>query len=231
MNYLGHLYLAGGERAIRLGNFIADHIKGIPLSDFPPRVADGIMMHRSIDYFTDSHAGLAECREMFRPGYHKYAGVVLDVVLDYFIIQEWDKLSPYPLRPFLMHFYAQMIWMWRHQPPFWRKKARLLQFILQNRLWRYRSVKGICESLDMMARYTSLPNESGFAREVIMSRNEEITPIVMVFLHDIVEHLKAKYNITPLGWDTMHSTSSTNDKSLFTPSSAVRVSPSSCRKE
>lgn len=201
MNYLGHLYLAGGERSIRFGNFIADHIKGVPLSAFSPRVADGIMMHRAIDYFTDSHPALGECRDMFRPAYRKYAGVVLDVVLDFFLLQQWELLSPYPPKRFIHYFYMQMLREWKQQPIYWKRNGRLLRFILEDRIWRYHQVQGICDSLDIMARTTSLPDESGFAREVILGRMDKITPRVLVFISDIVPHLQQQYGITPLGWD------------------------------
>ena len=49
MNFLGHLYLAGDDRNLRFGNFIADHIKGIAIESYPPEIARGIMMHRAID--------------------------------------------------------------------------------------------------------------------------------------------------------------------------------------
>ena len=117
MNFLGHLYLAGDDRNLRFGNFIADHIKGIAIESYPPEIARGIMMHRAIDYFTDSHPAMSECRQYFRPAYQKYAGVVLDVVLDYFLCREWALLSPRSLRPFIYQFYLQLLLQWHWLPP------------------------------------------------------------------------------------------------------------------
>ena len=194
MNFLGHLYLAGRDPSLRFGNFIADHIKGIPLDSYPPAIQRGIMMHRAIDYFTDSHPAMTECRAYFRPAYQKYAGVVLDVVLDYFLCREWHTLSPYQLRPFIYHFYLQMLLRWKWLPPFWRQKLPTL--IRDNRLYRYRHVAGICESLDIMAQTTSLPYGSDLVREVLTEHYGELLPYVQTFLHDITEEMTQTWGVT-----------------------------------
>ncbi|PIE84225.1 MAG: ACP phosphodiesterase [Bacteroidia bacterium] len=199
MNFLGHLYLAGKDKQIRLGNFIADHIKGIPIERYPPRVAEGIMMHRAIDYFTDSHEAMAECRGYFREGYGKYAGVVLDVALDNLIIRNWSTYSPLPLRPFIYRFYLQMAMQWRWLPPFWRRM--LPQLVRDNRIYRYRTVDGICESLDIMARTTSLPDHSPTARRALTEDYQKILPLFHIFMQDIIREMEQEYGISPIGWE------------------------------
>ena len=198
MNFLGHLYLAGRDPSLRFGNFIADHIKGIPLDFYPPDIQRGIMMHRAIDYYTDSHPAMAECRTFFRPAYQKYAGVVLDVVLDHFLCREWGQLSQARLRPFIYHFYFQMVMRWKWLPPFW--KQNLPSLIRDNRLYRYRRIEGICESLDIMARTTSLPDGSALVRDVLTNHYEELLPHVMLFLHDIALEMEKAYGVhhTPI---------------------------------
>ncbi|MGP1363479.1 MAG: ACP phosphodiesterase [Bacteroides sp.] len=199
MNFLGHLYLAGHDPSIRFGNFIADHIKGIPLESFPQGIKQGIIMHRAIDYFTDSHPAMAECRQFFRSAYQKYAGVVLDAVLDHFLCTEWTLLSPRPLRPFIFHFYLQLLLRWYWLPPFWKRKLPTL--IRDNRIYRYRKIEGICESLDIMARTTSLPQGSELVREVLSKHYEEMRPLVLRFLYDIVVEMQTSFAITPIGWN------------------------------
>lgn len=198
MNFLGHLYLAGAEKDIRLGNFIADHIKGIPLTAYPSRVAEGIVMHRAIDYFTDSHPAMGEARQYFREGYNKYAGVVLDVVLDYFLSQTWSEYSPTRLRSFIYRFYLQMVCRYRMLPPFWKRMLPTL--IRDNRIYRYRTVEGICESLDIMARTTSLPDHSATVGRVLTGQYEDILPLFHRFMHDIIGEMEREFGIVPIGW-------------------------------
>ncbi len=200
MNFLGHLYLAGEEKPIRLGNFIADHIKGIPLESYPPRVVDGIIMHRAIDYFTDSHPAMAEARGYFRPGYNKYAGVVLDVVLDYFLCQTWTEYSPSALRGFIYRFYLQLVSQYPLLPPFW--KRLLPRLIRDNRIYRYRRIEGICESLDIMAKTTSLPDSSATVRGVLTEHYADLLPLFHQFMRDIIGEMGREFGVTPIGWPT-----------------------------
>lgn len=196
MNFLGHLYLAGTDPNIRLGNFIADHIKGIPLSHFSPRIREGIMMHRAIDYFTDSHPAMAECRRLLRPGYAKYAGVALDVVLDFYLADNWHLFSNTPLRPFLAKFYLQLLVRWRWLPPFW--KRMLPGFIQDNRIYRYRKIDGICESLDIMSRTTSLPDASLFARGVMEEHYNFFLNKLLIFIPAIAAEMDRQFGILPI---------------------------------
>lgn len=198
MNFLGHLYLAGSNPQMRLGNFIADHIKSIPLTEFPPLVARGIMMHRAIDYFTDTHPALMECRAMLRKGYRKYAGVVLDVLMDFFLADNWNRYSQEPLKPFIFTFYMQLVRQWDLLPPYW--KERLPDLIRDDRIGRYRTIDGICESLEIMARTTSLPSASQSVRELVETSYDEIDRRVAAFIPDVVLAMQQQFDIVPVGW-------------------------------
>jgi len=55
MNYLAHIYLSGNDDFLKLGNFIADEIKGKSYKEFPKDIQKGIILHRAIDDFTDHH--------------------------------------------------------------------------------------------------------------------------------------------------------------------------------
>ena len=55
MNYLAHIYLSGNNDMLKIGNFIADSVKGKQYLDYPKAVQQGITLHRNIDEFTDSH--------------------------------------------------------------------------------------------------------------------------------------------------------------------------------
>ena len=97
MNYLAHLYLSGNDDELKLGNFIGDSVRGSDLSMYPPRVQDGIILHRGIDRYTDSHHVVMKSKLRLRPKYHKYAPVIVDMFYDHFLgacgeiilIQHW----------------------------------------------------------------------------------------------------------------------------------------------
>jgi acyl carrier protein phosphodiesterase len=108
MNFLAHIYLSGDNVDVRMGNLIGDFVKGRSLGRYPDGVQKGIFLHRAIDFYTDTHPATFEVRQLFRQGYRKYAGVVVDVFFDHFLARYWGTFSPYPLRGFTRKFYYQM---------------------------------------------------------------------------------------------------------------------------
>ena len=55
MNYLAHVYLSGTNDLLKIGNFMADSIKGNSYNLFDQELRKGILLHRHIDSFTDAH--------------------------------------------------------------------------------------------------------------------------------------------------------------------------------
>ncbi|GAB2536271.1 acyl carrier protein phosphodiesterase [Rufibacter soli] len=108
MNYLAHLFLSGNDADLRLGNFIADSVRGAQILLYPERVQQGIKLHRLIDAFTDVHPVVTETKTRLRPTFRKYAGVVADVYYDHFLARGFSSFSAQPLEAFAAHSYAQI---------------------------------------------------------------------------------------------------------------------------
>src|SRR5215469_17022272 len=85
MNYLAHAYLSFDQPEIVVGNMISDFVKGKKRFEFPEQIQKGIMLHRSIDAFTDEHAATKKAKEVFKPVVGLYAGAFIDIVYDHFL--------------------------------------------------------------------------------------------------------------------------------------------------
>jgi acyl carrier protein phosphodiesterase len=88
MNYLAHAYLSFGIPEITVGNLISDFVKGKKKNDYPVAIQRGIMLHRSIDTFTDSHDATRRAKSYFRDAYGLYAGPLTDIVYDHFLAND-----------------------------------------------------------------------------------------------------------------------------------------------
>ena len=55
MNFLAHIYLSGNNDLLKIGNFMAYGIRGNDYLDYPEGIQKGIILHREIDTFKDSH--------------------------------------------------------------------------------------------------------------------------------------------------------------------------------
>ena len=86
MNYLAHIYLSGDDDPLlKIGNFIADSVKGKAFKKYPQAIQNGIKLHREIDTFTDSHPIVFESKHrLFKKSRH-YSSVIVDVLYDHFL--------------------------------------------------------------------------------------------------------------------------------------------------
>ncbi len=68
MNFLAHLYFADETTESRLGNIMADFVKGANATDgLDSRLVTGIQRHRAVDKYTDSHAVVKESKGFDNP--------------------------------------------------------------------------------------------------------------------------------------------------------------------
>lgn len=88
MNFLAHAYLSMKKSGVITGNLISDYVKGKKQYDYPERVRAGIILHRSIDEFTDKHESTRTIKSFFAPHYRLYAGAFCDVVYDHFLAND-----------------------------------------------------------------------------------------------------------------------------------------------
>ena len=97
MNFLAHLYLSQNNKNILLGNFIADPIKGNKYKAFPEEIQAGILLHRAIDNFTDTHAVVKKSKRRLHERYNHFDGIIIDIFYDHFLAKNWALYSDIPL--------------------------------------------------------------------------------------------------------------------------------------
>jgi acyl carrier protein phosphodiesterase len=162
LNYLAHLFLAGTDPELILGNFIADHVKGSGILRYPETVRKGIAMHRAIDTYTDQHPVVRQSILRLRENFRKYAGVITDMYYDHFLSLYWTDYSVESLDDFTQSRYAILNSFQPLLPP---RSARLLYFMeKQNWLEAYSNFDGMQQAFNGMARRTSF--ESGMEMAV-----------------------------------------------------------------
>lgn len=108
MNFLAHLYLSGNHEEIMVGNFIGDYVKGKEYLYYPASIRKGIMLHRYIDSFTDSHPITKISRAHITQQYGKYSGIIIDIFYDYFLSSTWSTYSPVELQSFVDYVFAML---------------------------------------------------------------------------------------------------------------------------
>ena len=100
MNHLAHALLAGDDADLLLGSLLGDFWRGAPHAAWPGGVRGGVLLHRKIDVYTDSHPVVAGTRALFGPPWRRYAGILIDIYFDHLLARGWpagaeplDRLS------------------------------------------------------------------------------------------------------------------------------------------
>ena len=93
MNFISHLFLSGNDQGLIVGNFIADSVKGKRYIDYNPEVQVGILLHRRIDTFTDTHEIVKKSKRIFQPNFNHFSGIIVDIIYDHFLVSQWQKFS------------------------------------------------------------------------------------------------------------------------------------------
>jgi acyl carrier protein phosphodiesterase len=97
MNHLAHAFLAGADDQVLLGGLLGDFWHGAPDPQWPAAIRAGVVLHRKIDVYTDSHAEVAAARASFAPPLRRYAGILLDVYFDHVLAADWPRQGREPL--------------------------------------------------------------------------------------------------------------------------------------
>jgi acyl carrier protein phosphodiesterase len=108
MNYLAHIFLSGNNDLLKIGNFMADGIRGNDYMNFPEDVKNGIILHRHIDTFTDAHPIYRKSKHRLHEKYGHYAGVIMDILYDHFLAKNWNKYSDEKLEDYAANFYKSL---------------------------------------------------------------------------------------------------------------------------
>lgn len=163
MNYLAHIFLSGNDEELLIGNFIADSVRGSQLQQFPEKIAQGIILHRQIDTYTDNHPVVKRTKERLRPKYRKYAGVVADIFYDHFLAANFEAYATTTLKEYTQNFYT-LVQKYRLLLP-----ERVLYFlpymVEQDWLLNYGNFNGIRRSLTGLSRRTSFISNMETAAE------------------------------------------------------------------
>lgn len=85
MNFLAHAYLSFENPDLIVGNIIADMIKGRQIDKLPDDIQQGVILHRKIDAFTDSHPIVKDAMRLFAKSAGRYGGLFIDISFDHFL--------------------------------------------------------------------------------------------------------------------------------------------------
>jgi acyl carrier protein phosphodiesterase len=190
MNYLGHAYLSFGNTHLLTGNMIGDFVKGkLALEQFPEGIGKGILLHRKIDSFADTHPANQRAKIWFRQDYGLYSGAIIDTVYDHFLANDPKHFaSEKKLLEFSLDTYAKLETTQSYFPPMF---AQMFPHMREhNWLWGYHTLIGVQRSLGGLSRRAQHMPPPDKAYSTFISHFYELNQCYYEFMDDVVKFVK-----------------------------------------
>ena len=188
MNFLAHLLLSCETEELMIGNFLGDFVKNREVPHFSAGVQQGIRLHRLIDTFTDAHPLVRQGTARMHARHGKYAGVVIDVLYDYVLANNWPEFGPGQLQDFANNAYRVLESHLSLMPE--RLHQVVPRMIADNWLVRYGTQDGIAFTFSRLRRRVSRPE---FLENVLLTLEEQeaqLTSEFRAFFPDIAREVQ-----------------------------------------
>ncbi len=183
MNFLAHLLLTHENEDWLVGNMIADFITNRDLEALQPAVREGVMIHRQIDTFTDTHESVRDSIKRLHPIYHKYSPVVVDIYYDYFLSKNWRRYAPISFEDFCKKVYDVLIRRLDEMPQ--EFQPRMTSMVTHHFLENYRTKAGMQFTFNKFQERVHFPVSFAQASDVMMVYEDEFNDEFNVFFPDI----------------------------------------------
>lgn len=199
MNYLAHIYLSGNDEAIRIGNFIADHVKGKKYEAFSKDIQKGILLHRQIDSFTDNNEIVRRSKRRLDDKYGLYRGIIIDIIYDHMLAKNWVLYDEIPLSDYTQIFYKSLMDHYEILPE--RVQFLSKYLIADDWLLSYADLDGIGKVLAGMNRRTGGKSQMHLAihdlKENYLELEDDFTSFfekLRNFSHDKKHEIERRFN-------------------------------------
>ncbi len=190
MNFLAHIYLSNENDLIKIGNFMADGIRGKQYEHLPADIQKGIVLHRAIDTFTDAHPVFRQSTHRLHERYHHYAGVIVDVFYDHFLAKNWADYSDEKLENFVARFYQSLQDHYEHLTD---KTKNLMPYMIEhNWLVNYQYIEGIARILLQMDRRTNNLSKMQYSIDELKTFYDDFETEFTTFFVDLKAHANQK---------------------------------------
>ena len=188
MNFLAHTHLSPDNDDIIFGNFIADAVKGKSYLKYRKDIALGILLHRSIDVFTDRHQIVQNSKSLIRNHFGKYSGIVIDIYYDHFLARNWQQYHGWELSKYSTNIYIILAQRFILLPP---RVRRMLPFLIaQNWLSGYANLNDLQRVFNGMDRRTNYISGMDKAVTVLEDNYDQLYLDFKEFYTEIISYSK-----------------------------------------
>ena len=188
MNHFAHLVLSQPTVESTVGNLLGDFARGVDADRLPVAVRAGLINHRAVDRYTDSHPLVLEMKICFSRHRRRFAGIALDIYFDHLLLTHWELFEQRQLDELILEFYQRMTAGQTLMPgqDMRRVTRRMIDY---DWFGSYRDVDSIAESLDRVAARIRFANDFDNAIEDLQRNHESIRDGFLEFYPQRRQHV------------------------------------------
>ncbi|MBK7763873.1 MAG: DUF479 domain-containing protein [Bacteroidetes bacterium] len=187
MNYLAHAFLSLKDEEIMTGNMMGDFVKGNHHQVYPKKIQQGILLHRSIDDFTDHHALILEAKHYFKPAYRFSGSVFTDIIFDHFLANDDRYFTEGTLHAFTVEVYESLK---KNQSLFDEKMKYLFHHMTQhNWLFHYRTLEGLERTLIGMCKRFPILGQPHQAIQILHQEYNALQKLYTAYFPELILHV------------------------------------------
>lgn len=188
VNYLAHVYLAGPRPDFIAGGILGDFVRGHINPLWPAGLREGIKLHRHIDSYTDSHPLLVAAKSKFSPVFRRFAGIIIDVMFDHYLVRSWSSFSDISLPYYLRPVYSSLR---LYQQFFDGRGRQVVSSLIENEwLCEYQEIEMISISLNSISRRARRPNPLSRADAEVMCMYDYMLEVFNRVFPEIISHFR-----------------------------------------
>ena len=190
MNHLAHLLLASEANTDLIGSLLGDFVKGPPEKQYQGDWLEGIRLHRAIDRYTDDHELHLRSRNRIAPPTRRYAGILIDVFYDHYLVRHWQRFHDLPLPEFVEEVHGRFT---RHRAELPDRLQRFGDYMVTEQLLLgYGDVDVICRVITQMASRLRRPNRLAEGSTEIHRLYAELEQDFLAFFPHLVAFARAR---------------------------------------
>ena len=164
--------------AIRLNIYLAEYKRGI-------------LLHREIDTYTDSHSIPKISSKRLHKNYSHYSRVIVDIFYDHFLAKNWKNYSDMPLNIYVENFYDLLE---DNYPILPNGVQRMMPYMItDNWIYNYSKMEGIGRVLNGMNRRTKNKSKMNFAILDLEENYTDFEKEFTSFFEELIIFSKQKY--------------------------------------
>ncbi len=188
MNHFAHLVLSRPTVESTVGNLLGDFARGVDPAALPAPVRAGLLNHREVDRFTDSHPLVREMKQCFSRKRRRFAGIALDIYFDHLLINHWRRFENRDLENLISEFYRRMSAA-RELMPGENMRRITRRMVEHDWFGSYREIDAVAKSLDLVAGRIRFSNRFDNAIKDLLHNHDMIRDGFFEFYPQLQRHV------------------------------------------